>query len=158
MTSFRSQAKFCVACGKTHRREHWSNSFSCKGPSQQDHLASARTTPERTSSSVNQSEIDSPDYKAAQDLVNLRGGMKFELAATDVFTNILAQMRTIDWATSDKLAVAQAMWGTMAVTVFGTIYSQVHRIGWEAADELAYARLNDMVGIKQPEWLVSVDS
>ncbi|KAJ6548724.1 hypothetical protein B0H19DRAFT_1074547 [Mycena capillaripes] len=155
MTSFRRQAKFCVACGKTHRRDRWSNSFSCKDPSQQDHLASARTTPERTSSPVNQPGIDSTDSKAAQDMANLRGGLNFEQAATDVFTNVLAQMRAIEWATSDELAVAQAIWATMAVTVFGAIYSRVHRIGWTAADEGAHARLNDMVGIEQPEWLAS---
>jgi hypothetical protein len=87
--------------------------------------------------------------------MDLRWESKVDQAAADVFTNILAHMRTIDWAMSDELAVAQAMWGSMAVTVFGAIYSQVNRIGWEEADELAHARLKDMVGIEHPEWLVS---
>ncbi|KAF7345833.1 hypothetical protein MVEN_01604800 [Mycena venus] len=144
---------FCVACDKTHRRDHWSDNFSCKAPSHQEQLVSAVTTPERSSSPLNQPDVESPDSKAAQDMANLRGESKVA-----VFKKILAQMRNIDWSAADDLALAQAMWATMAVAVFGEIYSRANHIGWAAADELAHARLKDMVGIQQPEWLVSVDS
>ncbi|KAJ6548718.1 hypothetical protein B0H19DRAFT_1237427 [Mycena capillaripes] len=99
-----------------------------------------------------------PAVEATRDEAEPRGESKVGHAAADVFTNILAQMRNIDWASADDLAVAQAMWGTMAVMAFGPIYSQVHHIGWAAADRLAHDTLKDMVGIQQPEWLASVDS